>query len=631
MMAMGAKCFTLLSAFGLVLTATTEQQLQRDLDSSLKERPVMKVVRLLQDMKVELQKELDDDKAVYEELDCWCKTNDKEKTKAIEMGTATAAQLEASLSADAAKVKELKAKRKETMDEMYADQKALGKANALRMKENKAFHAEEVDLMEAIKACEQAITVLGQHHPELAQVKAVAHSLQNARVAELVLSSSPLGRVGARVLKDFLGGAQAAPSFLAVPGFRSYAPQSGQIFGVLKQMKKDFEDSLSSSTAAEEKAQSQYIALKAAKEDEISSAQKQVVQIDTDIAALGEKAAQEAKQLEDTEAQLALDQEFLKNLKLKCKMTDEEFQKRSASRLEEIAAVDDTIQILNTDEAFENFGRSFSFLQTRSVESEEEEQHRRKQAMAVLQKVAGITGAPKLALIAAFVQLDSFTKVKAEIDKLVDELTKQQGDEITHRDWCIAEMNTNQKDTAAAYDKKSSLTTKQAELETEIKSLSTAITETQAAADDTQLQMKRASETREAENADFQETISDQRLTQMILQKALVRMKQVYALLLQQQPGAAHVALSGNHTDPGNGPARFTKYEHNTGGLRVVGMLEQVLTDSRKLEDEALSSEEDSQEAYEDFMKDSNKALKNMQRPRQISPKPKLRQRPAWK
>eukprot|EP00445_Apocalathium_hangoei_P052516 CAMPEP_0204029512 /NCGR_PEP_ID=MMETSP0360-20130528/56712_1 /ASSEMBLY_ACC=CAM_ASM_000342 /TAXON_ID=268821 /ORGANISM="Scrippsiella Hangoei, Strain SHTV-5" /LENGTH=57 /DNA_ID=CAMNT_0050973487 /DNA_START=85 /DNA_END=254 /DNA_ORIENTATION=+ len=37
-------------------------------DSDFKERPVMKVVRLLQDMKAELQKDLDDDKAVHEQL-----------------------------------------------------------------------------------------------------------------------------------------------------------------------------------------------------------------------------------------------------------------------------------------------------------------------------------------------------------------------------------------------------------------------------------------------------------------------------------------------------------------------------------------------------------------------------------
>merc|ERR1719287_168981 len=95
----------------------------------------------------------------------------------------------------------------------------------------------------------------------------------------------------------------------------------------------------------------------------------------------------------------------------------------------------------------------------------------------------------------------------------------------------------------------------------------------------------------------------------MILEKALARMKQVYAFLEQQGPGAAHIATSGTHTDAGNAPARLTKYEQNSGGKRVVMLLETVMSDSQKLEDEAMTQEMNSQTEYEDFMKSSNKEL----------------------
>merc|ERR1719221_1219087 len=159
---------------------------------------------------------------------------------------------------------------------------------------------------------------------------------------------------------------------------------------------------------------------------------------------------------------------------------------------------------------------------------------------------------------------------------------------------------------------KASLETKIADLEKSMKQLSKEIETTTAAVAEMQKQMKRASENREAENADYQQTVKDQRLTQMILAKALQRMKQVYALLQQgdaQEPGAPHIQTSGNHTDPGNGPARFTEYGLHSGGGKVVAMLEKVLADSRKTEDEAIAAEQDSQAAYEIFMKDSNKAI----------------------
>merc|ERR1719281_446103 len=96
----------------------------------------------------------------------------------------------------------------------------------------------------------------------------------------------------------------------------------------------------------------------------------------------------------------------------------------------------------------------------------------------------------------------------------------------------------------------------------------------------------------------------------MILTKALDRMKQVYAMLQQQKPGAPHIQTSATHTDPGNGPAKFKKYDQNAGGGRVVAMLEEVLADTKKTEDKAMASEADAQSAYENFMKDSNKSIK---------------------
>merc|ERR550537_2084542 len=87
-------------------------------------------------------------------------------------------------------------------------------------------------------------------------------------------------------------------------------------------------------------------------------------------------------------------------------------------------------------------------------------------------------------------------------------------------------------------------------------------------------------------------------------------MKQVYALMQERAPGAPHTQTSATHTDPGNGPAKFANNaEKNANGGRVVAMLEEVLADTRKTEDQAMASEADSQSAYENFMKDSNKML----------------------
>ena len=65
-------------------------------------------------------------------------------------------------------------------------------------------------------------------------------------------------------------------SFIQDPGFdseptfkQSYAPQSGEIFGILEQMKETFESNLSASQKKEAESQKAYEHLKAAKEEEM--------------------------------------------------------------------------------------------------------------------------------------------------------------------------------------------------------------------------------------------------------------------------------------------------------------------------------------------------------------------------
>jgi hypothetical protein len=589
--------------------AAFSSALEKDLTVNLKERPVMKVVRLLQDTKAELEKELEDDKAVYELMECWCKSNNEEKKAAIAAAKQKIAELEASMAEDAAKLRELQVKRKETLDEVNHDHKALMDATALRMKENKEFQASETDYLEAIDAAKNAIIVLSKHNPSLTQIRAAAHHLLDARVAHMVDNTRSITKARVDVLRSFLHNAESASSFLSIPGFQSYAPQSGQIFGILQQMKEDFEVNLSAEQKAEAKTKAEYDALKAAKEDEIDTGRKLIVSIDAQIAEIQERYAEEMKQLENTEAQLALDEEFLRNLEEKCATMDADFEKRTKDRMAEIVAVADAIKILNNDESFEMFNKMVApnpeFLQIKSSTSQKE---RRQQVVTLLQRAAHASGSSQIAMLAASAQLDAFTKVKELIDKMMVELGKQQAEEIEHRDWCIDGFNTNERETAAAYDKKESLQTKIADLNKLIEKLSKDIEASKAAIKEAEVQMKRASENREGENVDFQTTVNDHRVMSMILTKAIDRLKQVYSML-QQQPGAPHIQTSATHTDPGNGPAKFKQYGKHGGGGTAVAMLEEILADTKKTEDQAIASEQDSQSAYENFMKDSNKAI----------------------
>jgi hypothetical protein len=489
----------------------------------------------------------------------------------------------------------------------------LDEAEEQRMKDNKAFHKEETDLLEAKDAAEYAIEALSKHHTaSMAQVRSVVDRLRRARVDALLPRSSGLLSHQVEVLKGFVSQPTQGASFLSIPGFQSYAPQSGQIFGILEQLKKDFSDSLADAQAEEAKSQEQFEMLKAAKLEEIATAEKAIADMDLEIADTKEKHAVALEEYEDTQKQLEYDKAFLADLKKKCAVADEEFAARVKSRTEEIAAVEDTIAILNSDESFDvaeqTVNKPTALLQVSSAERQAMSMRRQK-ASSVLREAARRSGNSQMIVLASSAQLDSFTEVKKAIDKMVTELTAQNEEEISMRDWCIENLNTNKRDETKAYDKKANEEARIADLEKTIEQLTADIKANTVAIAEMQQQMKVASEIREGENADYQQTITDQRLMQIILAKALDRMKQVYVFLQQQrgqQPGAAHIATSGTHTDAGNAPARFTTYEENASGGRVVRMLEEIIADSKKADDEAMDSEEDAQTAYESFMKSGN-------------------------
>jgi hypothetical protein len=420
-------------------------------------------------------------------------------------------------------------------------------------------------------------------------------------------------------LKSFLQSSEGASSFLAIPGMQSYAPQSGQIFGILKQMQEDFETNLSASQAAEKKAVEEYEMLKAAKEDEIATAQKLSIKLDADIAEFTEKHAQAASELEDTEKQLADDTEFLAALEKKCAVADAEFQARTKARNEEISAVEDTIGYLNSDEAYAVFDKTvntaadsnaYSATDFLQISSAEQEGQRRKQASALLQGAALQMNSPQLALLAAKAQKGKFDKVIGDIDGMIHQLEGEAHHEVKLRDYCVNELNTARRSRQHAYDTKDALVAKIEDLRKTIDMLTTKLATAKDTIVETQKQMKRAGETREVENFDYQQVVSDQVITQAILTKALERMKEVYALV--QQPGATHIATSATRTDPGNAPVKFTKYEQNAGGKRVVAMIQEVIDDAKKTEDEAHASEADAQSGYEYFVKESNKSITDL-------------------
>merc|ERR1719313_2081198 len=138
------------------------------------------------------------------------------------------------------------------------------------------------------------------------------------------------------------------------------APASGEIFGLLKQMKETFETNLGSSQKEEMTNQKAYEDLKAAKGSEIEAGQGLLDTKTTELAAADEKNAVSKEDLEDTQNTLAADQKFLASLKEQCAALDAQYEERTKTRQLEIQATSKALAFLSSDEAHDLFSRTFN-------------------------------------------------------------------------------------------------------------------------------------------------------------------------------------------------------------------------------------------------------------------------------
>jgi len=582
--------------FALAFTPVGANLLQEDLPSFLeaaKEYPVTKVVNLLKDMQAQLEKEAEEDEEIYEKMACWCETNDKEKTKAIADAEAHIEDLTATIEELSATSARLNTEIKFLEKEVAENQDALDKAAALRAKELAEFNAEEKDAIQAITALKNAIIVLSKNHEGGALLE-----LSTKQALDISTLLSHLMQTQAAMLDGVLTPSQrkTVATFVQSP---SYAPASGQIFGILKQMKETFESNLSGSQKEELASQKAYEELKAAKEEEIAAGQEQVDTKTQELATTDEKLAMSKQDIEDTKAGLTEDEQFLLMLKEKCQNLDHEYEERQKTRAMEIEAVSKALAFLTSDEARDLFSKTLGFVQMKSSKSSK----RRVAASKLLAVIAKKNNNPRLMTLAMNVKLDAFTKVKKAIDDMIAQLLKEKQDEIKLKDFCVESFYQNEMAIERKEREKEDLKKLIKDLEMTIDELTKAIETLKAEVAELNTQLKRAGEDREKANKEFQLTVADQDATIKLLEAALGVLKGFYGLQRSAKPAMVQVK-KGPPPPPG-----FKEYKKNAASGGVMGMIEGIIQDAKDLKAEATRAEEESQADYEAFVTETNASI----------------------
>merc|ERR1719199_1950482 len=427
------------------------------------------------------------------------------------------------------------------------------------------------------------------------------------------------------VLEKTLGLTQASKqSFLQAKSFTTVRAhvrdamskrKAGEIMGVLKQMKTEFESNLADMQGDEGKSVTEFGELKEAKTSEIKAGEKMIKE---KTALLGKTKVQlaEAKEdLEDTTGAMEADQAFLVDLNQRCSVSDKEWEERSKTRALEIAAVGETIKILTDEDAHDMFASTMSFLQLSSMRrTVSRADLKREQASRFLLRQGTKSGRRALVQLAASVRLDAFKKVEEEITGMIADIKAESDEEVHLQEKCKKEFHKNDMEVMEIDETIKDLTTKINDLLSTIDTLEKEIAALKAEIQETTIEVQRSNELRVKQNKEFQSAVADQRATQAILKKALDRLGDFYAeQFVQLKAKARHMKQEPGAAAPPP-PQSLPEYKSNGGAGSVMTMIEGIITDAKNMEKESITAEQDAEAAYQSFLKESFASIDAAQR-----------------
>jgi len=550
---------------------------------------------------------------MFEKFMCYCKNGKGALAASIESAKGKNEALAASIKETDSQLTQAKADLKAAQEARAAAKEAVAKATALREKEAAAFAKESGDFKTNLAAMKKATAAISSGMGGAFLQTSAASAIKQLSI------SMDMSSMDREVLTSFLSGTSAT----------GYAPASGEIVGILKQMTDTMAKDLADTEATEAAAIKDYDGLMAAKTKEINALTKEVETKTARIGELGVQLVTEKEDLDDTTKALVEDEAFLKDLESSCKTKEAEWATICSIRAEEQLALADTIKILNDDDALELFKKALpapSLLQLAA-----NGQAVKSRAIAALKG----NGDFRLNLISLALKGKkvSFEKVLVMIDDMSALLKREQNDDNDKKEYCekmidqtedkVKELELSVSDLAKSIaDGKESIAT----LKEEIEGLSDGI----KALDK---QVAEATEQRKEEHTEATETLASDNAAKELIGVAKNRMNKFYNPKLYKAPPkrqlteeeritvnnggtlaptAAPGGIAGTGVTvfsqvapppPPETAGAYAKKGEESGG--VIAMLDMMVADLDKEITTIEVDEKEAQKEYEQFMSDS--------------------------
>jgi len=563
--------------------------------------PVQKVITMMEDMAAKGKAEKEAEVVVYQEYMKWCDKTTFQKSVAIrdgklavEQGTAAAGKAKADAEAAADKIVELNGSIKS-----WAVQKAEAKEQ--REIENADYEKEHVEFTENIDALTSAMATIA------ASTQPVSALLQDAN-SDLMASWERLTK------KLPASEAHAFTSLLqknAQPQASSTAFESSDATGGVQDAVGKLKARIEGKRADLEKEEQDH---KFAFESLAAQLDLNTEQANNEIDEKTQSKAQRladfesfTQEVESTSATLKTDEKYFADLNVQCQTKSEEFDARQKMREEELEAIAKAIEVMSGDTVsgaaethLRTFvqSRSLALLRAQAANERAAAVHR---VAIFLQGRAEKADSRILAKLAARVtETGPFDKVVEMIKDLIQKLTTEAAEEADQKSWCDAELKANKETRDEKTEEVNRLTARSDMLHSQIAQLTSELESLADQISELNLALKDATEDRAAEKAANDKAISDAKEAIPAVRSALNVLKDFYA---KAATATALVQQSPASDAPGSWDKPYTGMSSSSKG--VLGMLEVILADFVRLEQETTSSETEAQSAFDKFAGDS--------------------------
>jgi len=589
--------------------------------------PIRKVVTMLQNMQKKVVAEGEREAELFQKFMCYCKNNGGNLKASISAAEAKIPNVAADIEAAKSELETTKEELKQAIADRAAAKTALAEAKAIREKEAAAYAQLEAEYKANIAAIRKAVAAL-----------------------EKGMAGGFLQTSAANVLRQFVENKQdmmeddrqVVESFLSVPWGAGYAPQSGQITGILKQMEDEMAKSLQEAIEAEHAAIIAFKQLAAAKTKEINALTAAVEAKTKKIGELGVAIVEMEDDLSDTEKALIDDKKFLAELEKGCATKTGEWEVIKKTRAAELVTLAETIKVLNDDDALELFKKTLPSASASFMQVEVTANSLRTRALAAVRQAANAAGRPNRAQIDLIALALSgkkieFGKVIKMIDDMVALLKKEQIDDDNKKEYCLLQFDNSDDKRKAVERKLADEKAAIASAEKAIETLAEEIAALKAGIAALDKAVAEATEQRKQEHADFNDMVASDTAAKELLGWAKNRLNKFYNPKLYVAPAKRELTAEGRiaesisgteapteapggiadtgiavfsevsaHVAPPPPPETFGAYTKKTGASQgVIEMIDLLIADLDKELTEGRTTEKDAQADYNQLMADS--------------------------